>query len=89
MYITGGFPNRVRIGTDDNISFLENNSLKLFLMESGREYWVRQVYEMILMGNIMKLYFTNYYYSQASFLSTFTGHQTLSSIFRPEIKNGL
>ena len=46
MHIIGGFPNRVRIGTDDNISFLENNILKLFLMESGREYRVRQVYKM-------------------------------------------
>lgn len=46
VYIIGGFPNTVRIGTDDNISFLENNILKLFLMTSGREYWVRQVYKM-------------------------------------------
>jgi hypothetical protein len=36
----------VRIGTNDNISFLENNVLKLFLVESGRENWVRQVYKM-------------------------------------------
>jgi hypothetical protein len=40
----------------------------------------------ILMGNIMKLYFTNYYNSQASFLSTFTWHQTLPSMFRTEIR---
>jgi hypothetical protein len=46
MYIMGGFPNTVRIGTDDNILFLENNILKLFLMTSGREYWIRQVYKM-------------------------------------------
>jgi hypothetical protein len=46
VYFIGGFPSTVRIGTDENISFLENNILKLFLMESGREYWVRQVYNM-------------------------------------------
>jgi hypothetical protein len=28
---------------DENVFFLENNYLKMFLMDSGRECWISQV----------------------------------------------
>jgi hypothetical protein len=33
------------IGMDNNAFLLENNYLRLFLVESGRELWVNQTYE--------------------------------------------
>jgi hypothetical protein len=57
-YIIGGFH---RIGTHDNIFFLENNVLKLFLVESGREYWVRQVYKRKDVNGVLYVSLLYYY----------------------------